>query len=449
MQITLNVNKEYSTDVLVVGGGVSGVSTAISAARQGASVILVEEGGCLGGTATKGLVGPFMTSYDHAGKKQIIKGLFVEIVERLKAKNAGVDPSDCPGATAYSAYRQHGHIGVSPFKQQILKIVLEEMCVEAGVKIFYHTQIVSTDTADGKIQALYGVGCESVIKFNVKAVADCSGKATVAYMSGAETYFGDETGFVQPSSLFFTLQGIDKKAHDKHCKKYFNDERSRVHMSQIEKAREQGKFSSGTIKTRLFLNPDNKTWTVNMAQYNDDYDQFSAEEVSRIEIEQRQQALEIVEFLKTLPLYKNAELVEIAENIGVRQSRQMKAIRQFTLQDIESGQKFEDHIAYCSNSVDVHQKVGVSYVPNKKNNYYIPLSCMISKDLSNLVGVGKCIDADMFAFGAVRVMPPCIAMGQAAGITLALAIKENLPAKAVDVKQVQNLLLENGACLGE
>ena len=126
MQITLNVNKEYSTDVLVVGGGVSGVSTAISAARQGASVILVEEGGCLGGTATKGLVGPFMTSYDYAGKKQIIKGLFVEIVERLKAKNAGVDPSDCPGATAYSAYRQHGHIGVSPFKQQILKI--KETC---------------------------------------------------------------------------------------------------------------------------------------------------------------------------------------------------------------------------------------------------------------------------------------------------------------------------------
>jgi len=449
MQITLNVNKEYSTDVLVVGGGVSGASTAISAARSGAKVILVEEGGCLGGTATKGLVGPFMTSYNAEGTKQIIKGLFSEIVERLKERKAGIDPSLCPGADAYSAYRQRGHIGVTPFNHQILKIVLEEMCVEAGVKIFYHTQIVNVETDGDKITALYGVGCEDVIKFNAKAVADCSGKATVAKMAGAQTYFGDDEGFVQPSSLFFTLKGIDKKEHDEHCAKYVNDERERVHMHQIEVAREQGKFSSGTIKTRLFLNPDNKTWTVNMAQYNEVYDQFSAETVSQVEIEQRQQALEIIDFLKTLPLYKNAELDEIAENIGVRQSRQMVSIRKFTLSDIKNATKFDDSIAFCSNSVDVHQKKGCYYAVDKKLNYYIPLSCMISKDFINLMGVGKCIDADKFAFGAVRVMPPCIAMGQAAGITLALSTKEGLPVKDVDVKKVQTQLLENGAYLGE
>ena len=186
-----------------------------------------------------------------------------------------------------------------------------------------------------------------------------------------------------------------------------------------------------------------------MAQYNEDYDQFSAETVSQVEIEQRQQVLEIIDFLRTLPLYKNIELVEIAENIGVRQSRQMKSIRTFTLNDIQNATKFEDRIAHCANSVDVHQKVGVNYVPNKKTNYYIPLSCMISKDISNLMGVGKCVDADKFAFGAIRVMTPCIAMGQAAGITLALATKEDLPVKAVDVKKVQTLLLENGAYLGE
>jgi len=189
--------------------------------------------------------------------------------------------------------------------------------------------------------------------------------------------------------------------------------------------------------------------TVNMAQYNEVYDQFSAETVSQVEIEQRQQALEIIDFLKTLPLYKNAELDEIAENIGVRQSRQMVSIRKFTLSDIKNATKFDDSIAFCSNSVDVHQKKGCYYAVDKKLNYYIPLSCMISKDFINLMGVGKCIDADKFAFGAVRVMPPCIAMGQAAGITLALSTKEGLPVKDVDVKKVQTQLLENGAYLGE
>ena len=81
-----SASADYATDVLVVGGGPAGVCAAIAAARNGAKVLVVEQSGMLGGMATQGLVGPFMTCYDKAGEKMIIRGLFEEIVDRLVAR---------------------------------------------------------------------------------------------------------------------------------------------------------------------------------------------------------------------------------------------------------------------------------------------------------------------------------------------------------------------------
>ncbi len=447
MKITLDVNKVYDCDLLVCGGGVSGISTAISAGRSGLNVILIESGNCLGGTATEGLVGPFMTCYDVDGKEQIIKGLFDDIVNRLIEKGGAVHSSKCRGSDAYSAYRWYGHVGVTPFNAETLKRVAEEMCLENGVKILYHTTLVDCATENNEIKCVYAYGGEQLIRINAKTFADCTGKAILAKKAGAEVYFGDENGEVQPSSLFFTVKGVDKEMLDENAKNYLGDGTTLFHMKEVEKARAEGKFSSGTLKTRLFMNSDGETWTVNMAQENDGFDQFSAEGVTNAEISQRKQVEEIFEFLKTLPPYKNIKLVKMADKIGVRESRRMRAVKQFTLADIESGEKHADRIAKCSNSVDVHLKHGSIYTEQKRTNYYIPLSCMISKDFTNLMGVGKCIDADKFAFGAVRVMTPCIAMGHAAGITLAKAVKENKAIKDVNVLEVQKDLVKQGAII--
>jgi len=89
-RVTLDVQREYECDVLVCGGGVSGFAAAVSAARNGAKTILIESGGFLGGTATKGLVAPFMTCYDAEGKERIIKGLYLELEKRLLELNGAV-----------------------------------------------------------------------------------------------------------------------------------------------------------------------------------------------------------------------------------------------------------------------------------------------------------------------------------------------------------------------
>ena len=116
-----SVNRKFSCDVLVVGGGVAGISAAICAARGGAKVILAERDGCLGGTASIGLVGPFMSAMDPTGQTQVIRGLFDEFVARMVAAGGAVHPKDCEGGIGYSAYRIKGHIGVTPFDPECLK----------------------------------------------------------------------------------------------------------------------------------------------------------------------------------------------------------------------------------------------------------------------------------------------------------------------------------------
>ena len=103
MSDTLNfsVKKKYDCDVLVVGGGIAGISAAVCAAREGASVILCERDGCLGGTATVGLVGPFMSSFDPEGKEQVLKGFMDEFICRMVKKGGAIHPSDCPGGGAF------------------------------------------------------------------------------------------------------------------------------------------------------------------------------------------------------------------------------------------------------------------------------------------------------------------------------------------------------------
>ena len=121
-QIILNVQKEYDCDVLVCGGGVSGFAAAVSAARSGAKTILIESGGFLGGTATKGLVAPFMTCYDANGEERIIKGLYSKLEERLIELKGAVAADKCLTENSYNGYRPIGHKGVLPFDVEIIKI---------------------------------------------------------------------------------------------------------------------------------------------------------------------------------------------------------------------------------------------------------------------------------------------------------------------------------------
>ena len=140
--MNIQISKEFNTDVLVIGGGPAGVCAAICASRQGAKTLLVEQGGFCGGMATRGLVGPFMTCYDTTGEQMIIKGLFEEIVDRMVAKGGAIHPKDVRATTPYSAWITAGHDHCTPFEPECMKLVLDEMVEEAGIKVLFHTDYI-------------------------------------------------------------------------------------------------------------------------------------------------------------------------------------------------------------------------------------------------------------------------------------------------------------------
>ena len=444
--ITLDVQKEYVCDVLVCGGGVSGFASAVSAARNGANTILIESGGFLGGTATKGLVTPFMTCYDAKGENRIIKGLYEELEHRLVARGGAIHPKNCPGGNSYSGYRTPGHIGVMPFNHEALKSVMEEMCLESGVKLIYHTLLIGCVTEGKNITNVYAADGNDIISINAKMFIDTTGTAALAYKAGANTVRGNDDGILQTATSFFVISGVDKKALDGYMENH-TDMNSRFFMDVIKRGQDTGSFPCGTQKLRIFENP-NGNWTVNMAQVDEQLNELDGECVTEAEISQRVQISKIIEFLrKNIVGLENIKLVTTASDIGVRESRRIVGKTVFCLDDIQHSRKFDDRIAVCANSIDIHQKKGVSYTAHNSENYYIPLSCLISDSIDNLLTAGKSLSADRYAFAAVRVMPPCIAMGQAVGVTAALAAKTNVSASEVPYRDVQKILLDNGAVL--
>lgn len=446
-EVSFNVKKNYNCDVAVVGGGVGGFAAAVSAARQGQSVILIENGGFLGGTATKGLVGPFMTCYDSKGEEVILRGLFAEFVDRMVKDGGAISYRDCKGGTSYAGYRDRGHIGVTPFDAECFKRISEEMCLEAGVKLFYHTSLIGCKSNEGKIECLYAAGVSGILRINAKMYVDATGSATLADMAGALTFRGDENGFLQSASLFFRIDGVNKAELDKHMAEN-RDMRRRFYMDEIKNARLCGEFPCGTLKLRIYEAP-NGFWTVNMAQVDDTLNELDTETVTQAEISQRKQVKQIVDFLKkTVPALKNIRLVDSASDIGIRESRRIIGRHIFCLEDIQNHKYFEDRIAVCANSVDIHMKDRVEYTAYDGGNYYIPLSAAMSKNITNLFAAGKCISADKFAHAAVRVMPPCIAVGEAVGVCAALASKKKIKHYEVNVTDVQNIITKNGGYIG-
>lgn len=452
------INKRYSCDVLVVGGGVAGISAAICAARNGAKVILAERDGCLGGTASMGLVGPFMSAMDPTGKTQVIRGFFEEFVRRMEAAGGAVHPEDCPGGDGYSAYRIEGHIGVTPFDAECLKLTAEQMCEEAGVKILYHMLLCSCEKQDeNMVTSAYFMTKNGLHEICGKVFVDCTGDADLAELAGAPTIFGDDEGKTQVSSVFFTVDGVDKDLLQTHIDRYpENTHKSQRYLEDvIKEAQIAGTFPCGRSRVSAFESV-NGIWRINMTQYDEQIDFADPEGVTTAEITCRKQIYPLIDFLKkNVPGFSNVRLLQSANTLGVRESRRIDGEYMLSIFDLNSGARFDDAVCVIGNAVDFHssQKSDGSY----DGKYYVagdnPMQlsyrCLQPKGVENLLVAGRCVSADQLTHSAIRVMPPCFAMGEAAGTAAAMAVCAGKPVKQLDVATLQARLRENGVYLPE
>jgi hypothetical protein len=433
-------------EVIVVGGGPAGIAAAIASARNGARTFLVEQYGFLGGMATAGLVGPFMTSYGIDGQEPIIEGIFREVVDRMVDLGTAIDPAGVDGFSAYGGYHHYGHEHVTPFDPEGFKYVAQEMCLQAGVELKLHRFFLDALLQEGAVAGVVVASKSGLEAMRAEVVIDTTGDADVAARAGAPYEQGRrDDGLLQPVSLFFRVGNVNDGAVQAYMDEHPDDESFR---NIVAEAKARGEFSHTKNWFTMFRTPRPGVWWANVSRIHN-VDATDAEQLARAEIEGRRQVLYLVDFMrKRLPGFENCALIDTGPQIGVRETRRIVGEYVLTADDVFAARRFEDAIARVSFPIDIHDpKGGGGFFegPREGPYYTIPYRCLVPLKVENLLVAGRPISATHEAHGSLRVMPPCFATGQAAGTAAALALETDVSPRQVNVGLLRESLVQQGA----
>lgn len=446
-----------NTDVLVIGGGPAGLCAAIASARQGVKTTLIERGGFCGGMATAGLVAPFMTCYDSGGDTMLIRGIFEEIVNRLVEMGGAIHPSQVPASSAFTSYITAGHIHVTPFKAEALKLLADRMLKESGVNVLYHTAFIDAQVEDDCVKRVIVAKKEGLVAIEPKVVIDCSGDGDCAVAAGVPYTVGNGNGRIQPATMFFRIGNVDSAKVDADIEAnkdnfYRKDGVNYRSMHWwVSKAREAGDWKLNRVSIGLFRGVEEDEWSINTSRIMN-IDGANSQSLTDGEIIGREQVDEIFAFLKKyVPGCENAKLLQSGNVLGIRETRHIHGVKTMTIDDVLECKVPDDSIMIAANSVDVHGRFGPTsneYITIPEGKYYgIPYGCLVAENRSNLLVAGRCVSADSEAAGAIRVMPPCMGMGEAAGTAAALAVLDNTNVRDIDVQKLRTVLETNGVLL--
>lgn len=411
-------------DVLVVGGGFAGTAAAISAARGGKKVMLFDKFNAPGGAASVNLVTPFMPYWtvnkETKKREYLTGGIFSEIVDKLRELGA-IDGDD-------------------RFSDEYLKLVLNRMIKEAGVKVLYHAYLKSVEKEGRRIESVTVSALGQDIKIAADTFIDATGDGVLSYLAGCSFMLGrNGDNLCQPMTLCFRAANVDVG-------------RFYAEMPEMQKLYKE-KQSSGEIKNPrenilTFVVPAKgiihfNTTRVVKLNPTDPFD------VTEAEFSAREQVFELFNLLKAnFSSMKDADLIATAAAIGVRESRMIEGEHILTANDLKECTKFPDSVARGNYDIDIHnpEGTGTSHYYFEPGEYYtIPYRSLTVKDADNLLVAGRCISADHEAQASIRIMPICASTGEAAGIAASLAPGGRV--KYVDIAALREKLKTAGALI--
>lgn len=447
IQFKKDIPVRYRCNVLVAGGGPAGFSAAVAAARGGANVLLVEKNGFCGGMATAGLVAPFMTCYDSGGDKQLIRGIFEETVRRMVEIGGALYHSDIPTGSEFTSYIIPGHIHVTPFEAEAMKLICDRMLTESGVHVLYHAAVVDVIANEGKIDEVILSTAGGLCAAQADVVVDCTGDGDVAAYAGVPYIMGNGEGRVQPATMFFRIGNVDTdrvNADIEANRSNFYRKDGVNYRSfhwRVAEARAAGDWNLKRVSIGMFRSVKRDEWNINTSRVMN-VDGTDSESLTRAEKEGREQVDVIFRFLKKyVPGCENARMYATGSTIGIRETRHIEGIRTLTADDLVAGKIPDDSIMLGANAIDIHGKFGAlsqEYITLPPGTAYgVPYGCLVPRGTRNLLVAGRCISATSDAAGAIRVMPPCMALGEAAGRAAAMASESRVSPSDIDVGELR------------
>ena len=454
MQYSCEFQKVYQTDVLVVGGGTAGFGAAVAAARNGAKTMLIEQTSVLGGMATVGLVGPFMTCFDNDFTEQVVMGIFEELCRRTEAKGGCIHPSQVKGMCSHNSYYLGSHQGVTPYQSEILAVTMDEMVTEAGVQVLFETRLADVVTDGDKITHAVVLMKEGLCAIEAKCFIDCTGDADVAVRAGVPTWKGDKkSGDMQPTSLFFEVCNVDTEKYIEELeeKKHLLDNHmGNCYSWTVQEAKKNGDWTLDKNELGMYEQNIPGRWKVNTTRMSY-VDATDTEHVTRAMMEGRRQVQEVMAFMrKYIPGCEHVQLVQVAPMLGVRETRHIVGKYELTVDDVLNHAIFDDAICTFAYALDKHDSEGGGVTWSLVDRYYtIPYRCLVPEGCSNLLVAGRSICGSSEAAASYRVMPACVALGQAAGTAAAMVVEGGFDPENVPVGELRKRLVEQGAVIKE
>jgi hypothetical protein len=432
-------------DVCVLGGGPAGLAAAVSAARGGARTLLVERYGFLGGMGTAGGVTNFAGLYGrrHGRMQPIVRGVVDELLERIEQLGGLNQPQD----------GLQGRIRVRSYDAPIYKCAADAWLLRAGVRLLFHALAVGClrdagggeggegDDA-GRIDALLVETRSGRRAIRAREFIDASGDADLAHFAGVPYALGDGQGGALFPSTMARIGNVDAERALAAVGGF------KAIDALMEAAAGRWRFARRGAILRPQRNP--REWRANVTQVanaqGQAVDATDAQQLSDGELEGRRQLLEYLSFLRAeVPGFEAAELVEIAPQLGIRESRRILGEQVLRGEDVIGSARFADVIGLNGWPVEQHLAGRIEWAfPRDADNAYnhLPFRMLVPQGVPNLLVAGRCASMDHLGQSAARASGACFVMGQAAGSAAALRV-----AGRFTVAALQQRLRDEGADL--
>jgi hypothetical protein len=434
MQSPLASALQPSYDILIVGGGPAGVVAATQAARAGATVLLVEKSGMLGGTTTSG--GVNLPGLFHAWGRQVIAGIGWEWICATLEASGG----DLPDFSAWKTL-PHWRLQVR-VNAPIHAAVANRLVVRSGADLLLHTLVAGVENGSSGLWRVTLCGKEGLREVEARVLVDCSGDANLVGLAG---FPRRSNARLQPGTLAMRAAGYDFAALGPSALEALERAFSAaVASGQMRRS----DFQAARDPVTAFLRGHGGN-----SMHVPGVDGSTSWGRTQAELLAREALLRIVSFFRAQPGMESFTIEHCAPECGIRETVTIDGEVEISRADYESGRIWPDSLCYSFYPIDIHAtdgKGGIDTRPLREGVVpTIPLGALLPKGSRNLVVAGRCACGDQEANSAFRVQASAMAMGQAAGAAAALAARERRELREVPIHQIRSLLRSHSAVVPE
>jgi hypothetical protein len=439
---TLPVYGEF--DVVVVGGGPAGLAASVSAAKHGARTLLVERYGFLGGMGPAGGVTNFAGLYGRKNgeMQQVVHGVVDELMQRIAALGGLNEPQD----------GMMGRIRVRSYDVSAYKCAADQWLLAAGVQLLFHAWAAAVVMEGRQISALVVETKSGRQAIRAQCFIDCSGDADVAHFAGVPFELGDGHGSGLFPSTMFRVGHVDAV----RALAAVGEFKAINALMAQSLAREPGCYQFAREGAILRPQKIPTEWRANVTQIRNAQgtamDATDARQLSEGELEGRRQITEYFRFLRNeVPGFEQSAIVDIAPQVGIRETRRIQGLYALTGEDILSSARFDDAIGINAWPMELHADGRIDWqfprnidaAQGERAYNDLPWRMLVPANINNLLVAGRCASMTHEGQSAARASGGCFVMGQAAG-TAASQLKAGEPFANADVKQLQKLLKQDG-----